>query len=1382
MGLLRLAVLCTPEVFHDESRLSFALRKAQALLLYLAVEGGMHPRSKLAAFLWPDSEPPVARKALRNAIALLRGLLADALPTPHTHLLSQHELLGLDPQAPLELDLAVVQQAYQEAQRLSTLPAEPQRASLVTTLQHALSLVRGPFLDGFWLGEEAPFDEWVGMQQHQWQVRLQLLCDRLSSWQEAAGESEQARATLTRWLALDPLSEEASRRLMRVYVTQGDPSAALQVYATLRARLAEELRVQPSADTVALAERIRATQARRGSAPARPSTTVESRPPGELVAPLVGRAVAFRQLVGRYQQARAGQPQAVLVVGEAGIGKTRLAREFVAWAQAQGAEVLSGQAFEMGGRLPYQPLVEALRPRLEEENAPEDLLEDLWLAELARLLPELRARYPDLPATTEDELSGKLRLFEAVARLVDALAKPAPLVVLLDDLQWVDGASLDLLRYLGRHWKGHGSQVLLLGTVRSEELELNPQLAAQLVDLGRDLPVTQILLQTLSQAETLQLIQAIVREREQGPAQPATAGPSPAQEAPLVALGDFLFAQMGGQPLYLLETLKLLREREWLVPRQGPDGTWRLELDVEMAAAVAQEQSRHELLPPSVRAMIRARLAKLKPSTRQLVMAGAVLGTQASTKLLWQVAELGVQEGVEALEEAVQRGILREEEAGAGRLASYRFTHDLVRDVVYTELGAARRQVLHQRSLMLLASEGARASELAYHALAAGEAEGAYHSSVQAGDEAMAVFAVEEAIGHYQQARALLQEQQPLQSVLEASAVEHLYVCLGRAYAFQNAWPKAQQTLEELLAYAQQHQLPALVSMTLNRLAILAVQQAKDKSQVQALLEQAWQLAESSHEQRVQAETAWNRAMIISSGWEEPKRALPHGEQALELARAIEDQELQARSLFSLGWIHLRGGDFEEAINCLEASLALYARLSHEPIGPWEPSLPSYAVGAPLTQPLTYRASEALCWAVLAVTQVNAGQVQQSIGSGRRALALSQESKSVLAQVVSVGCLTYGLLEAGAYEEALVLVQDAAALAWTLPPTLNFQSFLIALGSTYQTVQQWEEARKTLEEAEAVAETLDLGPLRVPALTRLCMHYALTGQWEAAYRYAVQAIALRKSYDEVLFVWEFYPQYETEALLRAGDERQARAAVQRLGERMGSSLRFRLVYLRSLALLSAWDGESEQAIGHLREAARLAADLGLPGERWQIQAALGTLYEATGQREQARIAFGEAAALIQGLAEGIGDETLRAHFLAGSQIHQVVQQAQSGGSGQKGNAVIKYEEKSSERLEDAMVTITVYCPHCGSDEVTRNGRAPNGKQKYRCRACKRQSREHPTPHAYAEERREEILRAYQERSSLRGLERTFGVSRASVISWRKKSRQAASFERNADPT
>src|SRR5438309_2326623 len=268
MDLLRLSVLGTPEVFHNGSRLTFPLRKAQALLLYLGVEGGMHSRSKLAALLWPDSEPSDALKGLRNALALLRHLLAgpDSSASPHSHLLSEHELLGLDPQAPFELDLDVVQQAWHQAQRLSSAPSQEQRAALVTQVQQALALVRGPFLEGFWLREETGFDEWVQQQQQQWQVRLPLLLDRLSSWQEVGGELEQARATLTRWLALDPLSEEACRRLMRLYLAQGDATAAGRVYATLRARLAEDLRVKPSAETLTLADQIRASAAAsRGS-------------------------------------------------------------------------------------------------------------------------------------------------------------------------------------------------------------------------------------------------------------------------------------------------------------------------------------------------------------------------------------------------------------------------------------------------------------------------------------------------------------------------------------------------------------------------------------------------------------------------------------------------------------------------------------------------------------------------------------------------------------------------------------------------------------------------------------------------------------------------------------------------------------------------------------------------------------------------------------------------------------------------------------------------------------------------------------------------------------------------------------------------------------
>src|SRR5947209_12248846 len=194
MSVLRLNVLGPPEVYQDGRRLTFALRKAQALLLYLAVEGGLHPRSKLAALLWPDSEPRDARRALRNALALLRRLLADrdaSVPAP-SHLLSEQDLLGLDPQAPLALDLEVVQQAYHQAQRHATAPCQEQRAALVSQVQHALALVRGPFLDGFWLREETGFDAWQEQHQQQWQMRMLLLFGGLSTCDEAARGRDRA--------------------------------------------------------------------------------------------------------------------------------------------------------------------------------------------------------------------------------------------------------------------------------------------------------------------------------------------------------------------------------------------------------------------------------------------------------------------------------------------------------------------------------------------------------------------------------------------------------------------------------------------------------------------------------------------------------------------------------------------------------------------------------------------------------------------------------------------------------------------------------------------------------------------------------------------------------------------------------------------------------------------------------------------------------------------------------------------------------------------------------------------------------------------------------------------------------------------------------------
>src|SRR5258708_18101788 len=329
---------------------------------------------------------------------------------------------------------------------------------------------------------------------------------------------------------------------------------------------------------------------------------------------------------------------------------------------------------------------------------------------------------------------------------------------------------------------------------------------------------------------------------------------------------------------------------------------------------------------------------------------------------------------------------------------------------------------------------------------------------------------------------------------------------------------------------------------------------------------------------------------------EDPTRALPHGEQALALARSIQHKELEARSLSLLGLIHLRRGDFEEAMRSLEASLALYATLGDEQTAARELALPFIVIGAPLTQPLTHRTAEALNWGLLALVQLHAGQIQNSLRSGRRALALSQESKNVWSHVSSAICLAHGLLDGGEYEEALVLTQQAIALARTLPLMVNFPHLLTVLGGIYQALQQWEEARKSLEEAEAVAEQLDLdlGLFRLPALTRLCMHHAGAGEWEAASRYALKAIALRKSRDAAVVMWDFYFHYEMAALLRGRDERHAREVVHWLAARLGPYPRYRVPYLPSCELLATWDRQSEQAIGHLPGAAQVATDLGLP--------------------------------------------------------------------------------------------------------------------------------------------------------------------------------------------
>src|SRR6266480_7929839 len=814
MGDLYLTLLGPPEVRHADQVLLFSTRKELALLIYLAVEGGVHSRKNLSEQFWPEGDARHGRAALRITLLHLRHMLgegADVSPVPH--LLIKGDTLGLDLTSALELDLHILLEAWTSARASTdttlTMPAEAHR-TLLARLQRAISLPRGEFLEGFSLRDDPAFDDWVRFQREYWHLRTSEVFDRLSQIQFEAGELEAAIETVNRWLVLTPLQEDAYRRLMRLHFAAGDRAAALHAYDTCRARLSTGMQTEPTPETVALASRMRAVAPPRRKEASTPPVALS--PAIFLDGPLLGRTTELSTLIKVYHTAQRGQTQVVLLEGEVGIGKTRLASEFLAWAEVEGADVLRGQAFETGGQLPYRPMIEALRPRIERENAPDDLLSDLWLAELARLLPELCDRYPDLPAPVGDKSVARNRLFEAVVRLGQALAARTPLVLFIDDVQWADAASLDVLHYLARRFAESQTPAILLLTLRMGERDMPPGLAEWRTGMERAVPLTHLQLGPLTAEDILRLLQAF-------------GGKDAGRSADLERFGQWLFTETEGQPFYLIETLKVLLERGALTSRPNEDEGWT----IDFTAAMEHEMVVRGFFPPSVREVICARLDRLPPNAFALLAAGAVLGQGITFELLCQVADLEEEVGLPALDEVLHSGLLHESEREVGHMAAgrYVFAHPKIRAVVYAEAGEARRSIFHRRALQALQAAAAPAAQLAYHALAAGLAEPAFHWSIAAGDEAMRVVAVRDAITFYEQARHLLTEPVPslnLEATLSAPEIENLYTQLGRAYELNTEWEKARRAYTSLLAYAQDARQPAMEGAALNCLAALAAQ------------------------------------------------------------------------------------------------------------------------------------------------------------------------------------------------------------------------------------------------------------------------------------------------------------------------------------------------------------------------------------------------------------------------------------------------------------------------------------------------------------------------------------------------------------------------------
>ncbi|GAC1348967.1 MAG: hypothetical protein NVSMB27_18650 [Ktedonobacteraceae bacterium] len=1226
MSKLNLALLGTPEIRHDGQLVTFSTRKVMALLIYLAVEGGMHSREKITTLFWPESDTTRGRGSLRLTLTYLRDALGgeSAKDHAHMHLIAERDALSFDFRSPHELDVHTLQTAFKQTRTNANAEnlQEATRRTLFSQWQTAVGQYRSNFLDGFSLSDAPDFDDWIRLQREAWHQRMTTVLDRLLQVQFDAGELPGAIDTAHRWVAHDPLNEIAYHRLMQVQFAAGDRNAALRAYEACRSMLAKEYHARPGTETTDLAERIRtkALSHRLVSPTFHPPSTASPL----LVlseSSLIGRAMEYRTLTEIYRATQQGQARVGILKGEAGIGKTRLATEFLGWAAAQGADILQGRAFETGGNLSYQALVDALRSRMEQENAPEDLLSDVWLAELSRLLPELRDRYPDLPLPTADETTARIRLLEAVVRLGQVLADRRPVVLFIDDLQWADAASLDALHYAGRRWKEGKTPLLLLLSVRAETLNSAQGLAQWLIGLEHELQALSLELESLTCEDILQLVAMMAQEK------PREA--SDRHSAVVEEFGQWLFHETRGQPFYVLEMLKALLERGVLASSFSSEGKWV----IDFSGAATTTANVPGLIPSTVRELIRSRLAHLPANAVALLTAGAVLGHDFTFEQACRIADLGENDGLLALDELLVSRQLAQ--SATQEREMYFFTHDRVRDVVYTEAGDTRRRVFHRRALEVLQAgsdhEGhhyrTSSAELAHHAHAAGLKEAAFHLSLAAGDEALRLFAVRNAIEQFEQAQQVMMSVNSEAQFVTASIRYHLSAQLGRAYELQSEFEQAHAVYAALLAFAQEAGEPTIQCVALNRLATLAAQNPSNLDGATALLHQALSIAGQNEDTGGLAETEWNLAQVGFYRFD-ASLALAHGERALVLARKLGLQEIIARSLNVVTYAHLLKGDWEKAEAAASEAAGLYQGLGN-------------------------RAMESDSFCQVAYARINSGRAQSAIQSARDAFAISTEIGNAWGQSTCAMHLAVGFMERGMYTDALAFAQQAEAILRTHSIPVFPGIGLTILGRVRRAMHGLDAAHSTHQAALETGQASGLDSLIELYAAELCADCALAENWESAHTYALKALDHRGN-DLYLFKGLIH-WYQTEALLKAGDIARALEDVQHFGMRIGGSRRHRIPYLRSLAVLAKYQGEIEMAMGHMHEAVLLSEEMGLPGESWSIEAALGDLHQSRGEKSHAQAAFARAAEIVRALANNIQDEQQRVIFLSAQQVRHVLE-------------------------------------------------------------------------------------------------------------------------------
>ena len=598
-----------------------------------------------------------------------------------------------------------------------------------------------------------------------------------------------------------------------------------------------------------------------GQAPALTARTVEATLPigaflGALPSSLlVAREPEMQRLFALEDAVASGNGRLVLLAGEAGVGKTRLAQEVMLSARNRGFLIATGRCYELHQSVPFYPFLDALATAYNScPPAVHNAVPVRW-PHVGRLLSDAGFEIPPPGPNSQEE---QQRLFRAITGFLQAIAAEMPVALLLDDLHWADGASLELLQHLARHTRA--DRILLLGSYRDVEVSRRHPLEAALRELAREELLERIGIRRLAARGTSELIADILGERNVS-----------------VQLVDLIHQRTEGNPFFVQHLLRFLVERGDVYQAEGH---W-----AERGLAKIE-------VPESVRSVIGQRLARLSESTQEILQDASVLGQTFGFDGLSQLGDRREEQLEAALEEAGSTGLVRE--AGTD---TYAFDHALTQQVLYTEVPGRRKRRLH-----LAAAEGLErlpqesrarhSAELAWHFLEAAAEDRALPYAIAAGDEAKAVFANREAERHYTNALEIAEhvgDQLRQGQILARRARLFLGMFEGKS-----ALKDYERSLESSRRQGDREQeLAGLLGVAEASYVVALDETERDQiSRCRETYEAAYALAQELNDQRAMVRALVGTRWFADFWPEYRERARGNLEEALTISRHIGDEDL----------------------------------------------------------------------------------------------------------------------------------------------------------------------------------------------------------------------------------------------------------------------------------------------------------------------------------------------------------------------------------------------------------------------------------------------------------------------------------------------------------